>query len=89
MMTAAPMQRDGNPCRLNRRVFLKGGAAFSGALAAGCLASAEGPQGGGRPPNVVLIISDDQAWGDYGFMDHPTIRTPRIDRLASESLLLP
>ena len=37
-------------------------------------------------PNVVLIISDDQAWGDYGFMGHPHIQTPHLDRLASESL---
>jgi arylsulfatase A-like enzyme len=38
-------------------------------------------------PNVVLIISDDQAWGDFGFMGHDVIQTPRIDRLASESLV--
>ena len=38
------------------------------------------------PPNVVLIISDDQAWTDYGFMGHPHVQTPRLDRLASESL---
>ncbi|WP_165243501.1 sulfatase family protein [Paludisphaera soli] len=37
-----------------------------------------------KPPNVVLIISDDHAWGDYSFMGHPHIRTPRIDRLAAE-----
>lgn len=36
-------------------------------------------------PNVVLIISDDQAWTDFGFMGHADIRTPHIDRLASES----
>ena len=36
------------------------------------------------PPNVVLIISDDQAWGDYGFMGHEAIQTPHIDRLAAE-----
>jgi arylsulfatase A-like enzyme len=36
------------------------------------------------PPNVVLIISDDQAWGDYSFMGHPTIQTPNIDKLAAE-----
>ena len=40
-----------------------------------------------RPPNVVLIIADDMAWTDYGFMGHPQIRTPRLDRLASQSLL--
>lgn len=38
-----------------------------------------------QPPNVVLIISDDQAWTDYGFMEHPHIETPHLDRLAKES----
>lgn len=38
------------------------------------------------PPNILLIISDDQAWTDYGFMGHPQVRTPRLDRLAAESL---
>lgn len=38
-------------------------------------------------PNVLLIISDDQAWYDYSFMGHPHIRTPHLDELASESLL--
>lgn len=37
------------------------------------------------PPNVVMLISDDQAWTDYGFMAHPVIKTPHLDRLASES----
>ncbi|MCC6231940.1 MAG: sulfatase-like hydrolase/transferase [Verrucomicrobiales bacterium] len=37
-------------------------------------------------PNFLLIISDDQAWTDYGFMGHAHVRTPRLDRLASESL---
>ena len=25
----------------------------------------------GDAPNIVLIISDDQAWGDYSFMGYP------------------
>lgn len=37
-------------------------------------------------PNIVFIISDDQGWGDYGFMGHPQIATPRLDKLAAESL---
>ncbi|HSP43488.1 MAG TPA: sulfatase [Luteolibacter sp.] len=41
------------------------------------------------PPNIVLILSDDQAWTDYGFMGHPDIETPRLDRLASESVTFP
>jgi uncharacterized sulfatase len=39
------------------------------------------------PPNVVLIISDDQAWTDYGFMGHDTIKSPNLDKLAKESIL--
>ena len=38
-----------------------------------------------NPPNIIFILSDDQAWGDYGFMDHPYIQTPHIDQLAKES----
>ncbi len=38
-------------------------------------------------PNIVLIISDDQGWTDYGFMGHADIRTPHLDRLARESVL--
>jgi len=37
------------------------------------------------PPNVLMIVSDDQAWTDYGFMGRPRIRTPHLDQLAAES----
>lgn len=40
-------------------------------------------------PNIVLIISDDQAWTDHGFMDHWDIRTPHLDRLAQRGLVFP
>ena len=40
-----------------------------------------------RPPNVVLIISDDQAWTDFGFMGHQVIQTPNLDQLAAEGAL--
>lgn len=38
-------------------------------------------------PNIVFIISDDHGWADYGFMGHPQIATPRLDKLAAESLV--
>ncbi len=41
------------------------------------------------PPNIVLIVSDDHAWGDYGFMGHSHIRTPHLDKLAAQSLVFP
>ena len=38
-----------------------------------------------KRPNIIFILSDDQAWGDYSFMGHPHIQTPYIDQLAKES----
>jgi arylsulfatase A-like enzyme len=38
-------------------------------------------------PNIVLILSDDQSWTDYGFMGHPEIQTPNLDALAARSLV--
>jgi len=38
-------------------------------------------------PNVILIISDDHGFDDYGFMGHPIVKTPHLDRIAAESLL--
>jgi uncharacterized sulfatase len=39
-----------------------------------------------RPPNVVILLSDDQAWSDYSFLGHPHIQTPHIDKLAGQSV---
>jgi len=41
-----------------------------------------------RPPNIVIIFADDLGYGDLGVYGHPLIRTPRLDRLASEGLRL-
>ena len=54
---------------------------FSTALLS-CCATADD-----KPTNVVLIISDDQAWNDYGFMGHPAIKTPHLDQLAKQSVV--
>ena len=42
-----------------------------------------------QAPNVVMIISDDQSWTDYGFMDHAVIQTPNLDKLAARSAVFP
>lgn len=39
-----------------------------------------------RKPNIIFIISDDQAYFDYSFMGHEQIETPNIDRLSRESM---
>lgn len=38
------------------------------------------------PPNIIFIVSDDHHWRDYGFMSHPDVQTPHLDRLAERSL---
>lgn len=36
-------------------------------------------------PNVLMILSDDQAYTDFGFMGNDLVQTPHIDRLAEQS----
>jgi len=40
---------------------------------------------GADRPNVILIISDDQTYRDYGFMGNERVQTPHLDRLAARS----
>ena len=39
-------------------------------------------------PNVLLVMTDDQGIGDFGFMGNPYVKTANLDKLASESLHL-
>ena len=70
--------------QITRRGFIHSSVA-AGAAAAARLSRAADAQDE-RPPNIVLIISDDQGWDDYSFLGHPHIRTPHLDRLASQSV---
>jgi arylsulfatase A-like enzyme len=39
-------------------------------------------------PNIVLIMTDDQGYGDLGVHGNPQIKTPNLDRFARESVRL-
>ncbi len=37
-------------------------------------------------PNIILILSDDQGWGDAGFRGATDVKTPNLDRLAASGV---
>jgi arylsulfatase A-like enzyme len=39
-------------------------------------------------PNIVLVMTDDQGWGDTGYNGHPELKTPNLDALAASGLRL-
>lgn len=41
------------------------------------------------PPNVVLILADDQSYRDFGFLGNELVHTPNIDHLAAKSSRYP
>ncbi len=41
-----------------------------------------------RSPNVIFVITDDQGYGDIGCHGNPVLKTPNLDRMASESAQL-
>ena len=40
-----------------------------------------------RPPNFIIILTDDQGYGDLGCYGSDRVKTPNIDRMAEEGLL--
>ena len=38
------------------------------------------------PPNFIIIFADDLGYGDLGSYGHPTIKTPNLDKMASEGV---
>lgn len=50
------------------------------------LAASRAPSDLLERPNVVLIMTDDQGYGDFSCMGHPYVKTPQMDNLKSESV---
>ena len=36
-------------------------------------------------PNIILVMTDDQGYGDFGMFDNPIVETPKIEELAAQS----
>ncbi len=41
-----------------------------------------------KKPNIVLIMSDDQGYGQVGYYNHPILKTPNINDMAKNGLTL-
>jgi arylsulfatase A-like enzyme len=40
-------------------------------------------------PNILIFISDDQGYGDFGFTGNKIVKTPNLDQLSEESAFYP
>lgn len=39
-------------------------------------------------PNIILLMTDDQGWGQTGYYNHPVLETPNLDAMAENGLRL-
>ena len=71
--------------RTSRRQFVQQVALAAPGLvgsACGSLERQESP-----PPNIIVLVTDDQRWDMLGAAGNPIIQTPHMDRLAREGVL--
>ncbi|MHC4646853.1 MAG: arylsulfatase [Planctomycetota bacterium] len=75
--------------RQSRRSFLANvGLGMAAAAVCGCNGAFERTRAVRNRPNVILIITDDQGYGDLSLNGNPVLKTPNLDKLASESVRL-
>src|SRR5262245_3608036 len=63
---------------------LAAAAVFFGSASGMPQAQAQPSPAPGKSPNFVIIVADDLGWGDLGCYGNGRIKTPNIDRLASQ-----
>ena len=68
---------------MDRRTFLK--TTLAAAVASSAVGGVRSEEK--KRPNFIVVMSDDQGWGDLGCYGHPVLRTPNLDKLAKEGTL--
>lgn len=51
-----------------------------------CIVTCAIAQPSGNPPNIILLMADDQGWNELGCYNHPLLQTPNIDKMADNGL---
>jgi arylsulfatase A-like enzyme len=39
-----------------------------------------------KRPNIILVMADDQGWGQTGYNNHPFLKTPNLDKMAESGI---
>jgi arylsulfatase len=70
-----------------RTVFAAWAVLAAAALPAAARPAAREPKAGARP-NVIIVMSDDQGYGDFSCHGNPVLKTPNLDQLHNQSVRL-
>lgn len=41
---------------------------------------------GTKRPNIILVMSDDQGWGQTSYNNHPILKTPNLDKMSENGI---
>src|SRR5210317_1677149 len=52
----------------------------------GCNQKVSIQQDGSNPPNIIFFLTDDHRFDAMGFMGHPFLETPNMDKMAGEGI---
>jgi len=70
---------------MNRRHFLQLAALAGCGTLSGCMKQTTRSNEKADKPNIILIMTDDQGYGDLACHEHPFLKTPNIDKLYTQS----
>ena len=71
-----------------RRMGLAAASVPGLSLVTSCATDADRMAAGKQRPNVILVMTDDQGYGDLSCHGNPVLKTPNLDRLHTESVRL-
>lgn len=56
-------------------------------MGVGSSALADAEPGGQARPHIILVMADDQGYGDAGYTGHPFVQTPHMDAMAQNAVV--